>query len=330
MSARVWLLGVGLCAGLATGTAAWAGPQLRVSEVLYDFGEVEQGAPVDHAFRIVNAGDAPLRLENVKSTCHCTVGAATGTDVAPGDFAYVTVRLDTAKLSGRTTKAVTVYTNDPVTPVQSLALTGSVVTDLVLAPSAVYVGHVPLGVSARREIVVRPGRSDAWPAIERIDTDSPMITARVEAGPDDRSQKLVVELSPDMPAGRFDGAVTLKTSSPRQPTLTVPVFGTVDTTLAVLPPQVTFGIASSGRTEPHDVRIRNRGRRPLAVTKVVAPPSVEAQLETVREGVEWRLTLTLLDPHTDVPADAAVDIFTDLPGSEHLRVPVYTIDRRRG
>jgi len=330
MTTRGWWVAMGLGVGLAS-TAASAAPRLEVAEPVHDFGTVEQGAHVDHSFRIRNVGDQALRLDHVKSTCGCTIGSLPGQDVAPGATAFVTVSLDTARLAGQTTKTVTVYTNDPDVPVQPLALTGTVRSDLVLSPTPLYVGHVRAGEPIRREILVRPGRPDGSAQVSLVETDGPAVRASIEPGPDAGTQRVVVDLPPDLPPGRFDGAVTLRTTSATQPVVTVPVFGTVDSDVAVLPPQVTFGVSRAGSAPPLDVHIRNRGRRPMSVTKVVAPPAVGYELTTVRAGVEWTLTLRLKDPlPPDGKVDTAVEIFTDHPSAERLVVPVYAIDRGRG
>jgi hypothetical protein len=330
MTTRVRWVGVGLAVGLASAVAS-AAPRLEVAEPVHDFGTVEQGAHVDHSFRVRNAGDQALRLDHVKSTCGCTIGSVPGQEVAPGGAAFVTVSLDTARLAGRTTKTVTLYTNDPDVPVQPLALTGTVETDLVLSPTPLYVGHLRPGERVQRDVLVRPGRPGGSAQVSLVETDGPEVRAHVEPGADPGTQRVVVELPADLPPGRFDGSVTLRTTSATQPVINVPVFGTVDSDVAVLPPQVTFGISRAGSAPPLDVHIRNRGRRPMAVTKVVAPPSVAYELNTVRPGVEWTLTLRLRDPlPADGKVDTAVEIFTDHPSASHLVVPVYAIDRGRG
>ena len=98
----------------------------------------------------------------------------------------------------------------------------------------------------------------------------------------------------------------------------------------MLPPQVTFGIAH-GRAPERDLFIRNRGARPLAVTGVSVPKElVTYELSTVREGLEYRLTLRLRDHVPPGTVEGAIDIFTDHPEESHLVVPLYAIVRDPG
>src|SRR5207247_2000599 len=75
-----------------------------------------------------------------------------------GGEARVGVSLDTARLAGRTTKTVNVYTNDPDAPVVGLSLAGQVLADLILTPQPLYLGHLRRGEAVRREVIVTSGR----------------------------------------------------------------------------------------------------------------------------------------------------------------------------
>src|SRR5207249_5882691 len=87
--------------------------RLVVREPAFDFGTVERGTVVEHTFVLGNAGDATLRIENVKSSCGCTVAVVSERDVPPRGEGRVTVTLDTTRMAGRKTKTVTVYSDDP-------------------------------------------------------------------------------------------------------------------------------------------------------------------------------------------------------------------------
>jgi hypothetical protein len=167
-------------------------------------------------------------VDHVKSTCACTVGVATGEAIAPGDEAWVTVRLDTERLAGRTTKTATVYTNDPAAPTLPVTLTGQVLTDLVVHPTPLYLGHVRQGLVVRRELTVEPGRPGGVASVVGVEAASPRLKAWIEPATSGVGQRVVVELDASASSGRFSDDLVLKTSSSSQPTLTVKVLGTID------------------------------------------------------------------------------------------------------
>ncbi len=210
------------------GVSAPARGYVVAAKPVHDFGMVEQGAAVEHQFALKNRGRSWVRIEGAQSSCDCTVAASDGQLVRPGDITWVRVRLDTSKLSGRTTKTVTLRTSDARTPAVQLGLTGVVQSDLVVSPILVYMGFVLRGDTARRELLVSPGRpGDAQHTVSTVETDSPNIRAYVWPGDKPGQQKVIVELDALAPPGRFSDHVIIRTTSPRQPEITVPVFGQV-------------------------------------------------------------------------------------------------------
>lgn len=308
-------------------------PSVVVPQQVFDFGTLDQGTPVEHTFVLRNAGTDTLIVDHVKSSCGCTVGVIAGREVAPGQETFVAVRLDTTRLSGRATKIVTVYTNDPAVPIFGLTLTGQVQTDLVATPTPLYLGKVRHGEGTQREISVLPGRPGAAYEVVDVQHSNPALHTSlvpVEGG----GQRIQVDLDRDVPLGRFSDQLTLRTNSPTQPALVIPVFGSVEGDVLVLPPQVTFGVTHPGAPPERELRIRNRGSRPVAITRVVVPANLLTyDLTTIDDGFEYLLTLRLQPgvPHGKV--EGTIEIHTDHPGEGRLVVPLYAIvrdARRRG
>jgi hypothetical protein len=328
------LVGAGLAVRLlVSAPGAAETPRPAGDEDVFDFGTVERGTPVEHVFHLLNRGSAPVRVDHVKSSCGCTVAVVSDRDIPAGGEGRIAVTLDTTRLAGRTTKTVSVYTNDPDLAVRPLSLTGQVTADLIVAPSPLYLGHVRRGDSASHEVTITPGRQGATYTVERVEHTNSAVRARVEPRPDGPGQRVVVELDPAMPLGRFSETLTLHTTSPREPTIALAVLGSVEGDLVVLPPQVTFGVTHGGAAE-RDLFLRNRGARPVAVTRVVVPDDVATcTVHALQEGLEYRLTVRLRDDLRPGRVEGAVEIYTDHPDEGHLVVPLYAIvrdGRRRG
>lgn len=92
-----------------------------------DMGKVVEGARVEKQYTFTNAGEAPLVISDVRSTCGCTVAKDWPHDpIPPGGGGTITVTFDSEGRSGRQQKSITVVanTNPPSTV---LTLTGEVV-----------------------------------------------------------------------------------------------------------------------------------------------------------------------------------------------------------
>lgn len=77
---------------------------------VHDFGEIVQGTPVTHTFKVVNTGTEPLNISNVKASCGCTATDYTKEAIPPGGEGFVQARYNAAA-AGVFNKSVTVTYN---------------------------------------------------------------------------------------------------------------------------------------------------------------------------------------------------------------------------
>ena len=107
----------------------WAGPKLTVSEQVFDFGEVKEGILVVHTFLLQNVGDAVLTFTRAPGvSCGCTSAPLPKMTLEPGESLPLVVRFETTGYGGRqVVEYVHVYSNDPETPVLTLAIQGRVI-----------------------------------------------------------------------------------------------------------------------------------------------------------------------------------------------------------
>lgn len=98
------------------------GPSLDIPSAQYNFGKVTEGKVVDHIFTFNNAGDSPLTIKEVKTTCGCTAALLSKKELAPGEEGTLKVELNTANRSGKMTRNVTIISNDPEDPQKSLTI----------------------------------------------------------------------------------------------------------------------------------------------------------------------------------------------------------------
>ena len=70
-------------------------PVMAFDRTEHDFGEIENGTPVETVFTYTNNGKAPLVITDIKSTCGCTVPQDWSKDpLAPGESGQFTVKFN--------------------------------------------------------------------------------------------------------------------------------------------------------------------------------------------------------------------------------------------
>lgn len=77
----------------------------------HDFGEIPQGKPVSVEFEFTNAGDAPLLIADVATSCGCTASDYSKEPIAQGKSSKIKVTYNAANI-GAFTKTITVNFSD--------------------------------------------------------------------------------------------------------------------------------------------------------------------------------------------------------------------------
>jgi len=75
------------------------------------FGEVDEGAVINHKFKFTNTGNVPLLIHDARSTCGCTIPQWPKAPIQPGEGGVLKVKFDTDNKDGYQDKPVTVLAN---------------------------------------------------------------------------------------------------------------------------------------------------------------------------------------------------------------------------
>ncbi len=95
-------------------------------ESLHNFGTVPEGKVVDYTFNFHNGGNAELIIKDIKTSCGCTAALASSKKLEPNEEGTLKVEMDTKNRSGKMVRTVSIYSNDPKTPVKVLTLSADV------------------------------------------------------------------------------------------------------------------------------------------------------------------------------------------------------------
>jgi hypothetical protein len=106
-------------------TAAVA-PRLTIETRVHDFGKLTQGENVSAVFSFKNSGKNPLNIRKVSSNCTCVVTELPKDEIAPNETIELKVDFNTSGRRGTQQKSITIYSNDPVTPVQRIVVKASI------------------------------------------------------------------------------------------------------------------------------------------------------------------------------------------------------------
>ncbi len=200
---------------------------LRVESKSFDAGRVEVGDVIEHRFEVVNEGDRPVEIVEVRTTCGCTAPDYPEA-IAAGARETITLRVDTAKLEpGRHSKSATVETDAGDVGRFVLQVKLELFAPLEFLPRTSLYLVAPAAAGAEQRVLARPHRA-GMRVLEAVSDNENLSVSVVpaQAGqaasnggplPQDGDSWIVIALSPQAPVGLHRGKVTVRTSDPSYP-----------------------------------------------------------------------------------------------------------------
>ena len=316
--------------------AAGLGPRFTVDSTAYDFGTVEPGAVVHHAFSFRNTGDADLHIDGVDAECGCTAATVSGTTISPGREGSVSVYFDTRSFRGKKTKRVRVSTNDPTARKRDLILTGVVLPSLLADPPKLYLGRIRPGTTRMSALrITRPTAEPVVLAAASADSSAIAVSMEQAAQGDGSHGVLSVGVARDTPLrGSFDATLRITTADRPPRILEVPVFGTIEGDLDVQPTHIDLRPGRRASRRARRLRVRNSGAAPVFIDQVqvagVSLDRLDYTVRALRTGYDYRIVLRFGRSRVAADGGGAVRIYTTHPVESEIVVPLYMPARSRG
>ena len=101
-------------------------PHLLFSEGTIDFGDLYVGSSMDRTVTITNNGKSTLNIRQIKSNCDCVKFNLKDNNIEAGGSINLNVSFDASNRKGRQYKTLTVFSNDPSRPTQTLSIKANV------------------------------------------------------------------------------------------------------------------------------------------------------------------------------------------------------------
>jgi hypothetical protein len=101
-------------------------PVLSLETGSIDFGNFKMGSTVQKTVKLRNTGRKELSIRYVQANCPCVTVNTDKEKAKPGEEIKVTISWTSEGKHGAQNKAITIYSTDPLNPVQRVALTASI------------------------------------------------------------------------------------------------------------------------------------------------------------------------------------------------------------
>ncbi|MBP9837875.1 MAG: DUF1573 domain-containing protein [Proteobacteria bacterium] len=301
-------------------------PQIEVSSTVYNFGKVKEGSVVEHKFKIENNGAADLKIEKVHSSCGCTAAVLDSEVIKPSDKTDLKVTFDTAGFQGNKIKTVRIYTNDPKQSSVIFSLQGKVESDFELSLSKVSFGEVFKGQV--KELRFKVNSNSGYKILE-ANTRSQYLD--VTLNPTNNSL-VNVKLRDSIPIGLFHERIALKTDSPQNPVINVPVEAKIIGDLQLEPDTISFGLVDKqGSFVEEKLLVKNNSKKKISITALKADTDkVSAQI--TKKGNDGSFEITVrLSTTINGTVKNVLQVLTDNSDQQQqiLEIPIYGIINKK-
>ncbi len=259
------------------------GPKVNLQESDFHFGVSGVGQKVEHSFRLTNSGQSDLKVSVQSASCSCTV-ALLGEDsssseltLQPNQSSPVRVAVE-VRSAGAVQQMVTLATNDPTRPLIYLTMRGTAPQNLVVSPQSLNF-QMQQGETRERTINIT-----GLPSLEVLDltTDVPLVSVTKQLVSRDETRavwKVNATLS-KATVGSNKALLTIKTTHPERPEITVPIAATVRGDLQISPNAAFFGFIKKGERQVVELKVTSQSGQAFQILSAQPPKDVGLKVET--------------------------------------------------
>lgn len=305
------------------------GPRVQFETPVFDFGKVDSGQVLKHNFVFTNTGVATLEITEVRPGCGCTTAGTWDRRVEPGQTGSIPIQFNSGGFSGPVTKSVTVTCNDPTQPTVFLQIKATIWKAIdVNPPSAYFNISSENPTNLTRTVRIVNNLAEPLTVSDLVCTNS-SFQAELKTITPGKEFEVQITAVPPFAASYVNSPVTLSTSSPRLPRITIPVSAYSQPPVTVMPAQITLPAGPLGPGVRPSITIRNTGTNVLVLSEAaVNLDGATAEVRELQPGRLFTLSLTLppglqLQPGQRLEAS----VKSNHPKYPVIKVPVFQSQR---
>ncbi|MCI0350386.1 MAG: DUF1573 domain-containing protein, partial [Acidobacteriales bacterium] len=302
-----------------------AGPKIQFASTTFNFGTIESGAIVKHDFVFTNSGTAILEIKDVRPGCGCTATGKWDRLVEPGKTGVIPLEFNSANFGGTINKSAAVTCNDPAQTNVLLQITGIVWKAIEVTPMMAYFHLSSEGQQTNETRIVRIVNNQDEPlTLSDLQCTNKSFKAELKTVKPGKEFEVHITAIPPFASLSISAPVTLKTSSPKMPSINLSAYVMVQEPVAVSPNSIVLPAGALTNATRRDVIIRNNGTNTLVLSDAkVNVPGGEVRLAESLPGRMFSLAVTLPTGFEMKPGQAVeVTVKSNHPRYPLIKVPV--------
>jgi hypothetical protein len=295
----------------ATTAASANAPGARIQFEMpnYDFGKVTAGNPIKYTFCFTNTGDSILDVD-VHPLCGCTTAGDWTHKVEPGKTGSIPIQVNSANFAGMIDKMVNVNSNDKQQPQVVLHLKGTVWKPIEVNPNMAYFNVLPDAPPPAPFTVHIVNNTEQPLTLEPPQSMNPAFSAQLKTNEPGKSFDLIVSVKPPETPGNINGQITLKSSSPTMPLISVTAMASVQAPLTIIPGQITLPAGPLTIPVTNTLTVQSFGTNMLVLSEpAVNALGVDVQVKEANPGKVFTVTVVFpagFEITTEIPTELSI------------------------
>ena len=310
-------------------------PKVVFSNREYQFpNSIIVGSEVTTTFTFTNEGNAPLYIQRLDADCGCVATNISADEIPPDGNGAIQVKVD--RDIGRFRQNVFLHTNDPVTPIVNLQVSG------VILPAIAYVkkldlGQLEKGKRITKMIKLTNNTKNVFEITQHtVSNRSIVVTLPKKSIPAGKSLEFEAVLSLN-DVGLYNELLTLSAQTQevlpgtdsKELEMSIQFQGRVLGGIVVLPQNLFLGVLDeSSKSLQKKVQIKTDGSLPFTLKKVSAgnfTVTVDLTMEprTVHDVVLF--IVPKVDDSSSGLVEETIRIATDHPDVPEIAIPVKAV-----
>jgi Protein of unknown function (DUF1573) len=267
------------------------GPKIQFESPTHDFGRAMDGEEVKYSYVFTNTGDATLQVSDVHA-CHCLTFGSFSKQVEPGKTGTIPLSFNTAGLNGPVNRTITVVCNEKNRQSVQLLWKGTVWKALEVSPQTTILNLTSDNEQGSGVVRVVNNLDDPITVSDPQSNNSQFAAELKEIKPGKEFQ-VTISSVPPLTAGNLHGEITLKTSSPRVPTIKITVYANVRPPVEADPQIVQIPVGPLLEDFKKTINFVNKGTKPIKLTEAkINADGADVVLKEIQPGFKYEADLS--------------------------------------
>ncbi len=311
---------------------------LKLDQNKFDWGDISDTDPVEHAFTFTNIADKEIQIA-VAASCGCTVPTLEKTTYKPGENGKVTARFDPHNRQGPQTKTLTFTIINPqgVYNQQTTTLTANVKALVQVDPPKMFLSEVDHTTGQTTKLTIK-GRKQGF-KVESITPNSEFVKVKMgePISSTENNETFVtvpveIMVGKGAPIGTLQAQIDIKTNDERAKL--PPYFMGADVVGDVKATPAQAILRTNDPSTPFSTQIRfdSRSGGEFNILSLETDARKEMQVVTdftkATDGNYYMITISGVTPAEAGMVQCFLTVSTDARGGETIKIPFTAVIRK--